>query len=188
MSNAILFLRRPSGWAGRVLGLLTGVVTPSVLGAVTLSGLLISVPAAAFVIDFENFEDRYILAPDDLGHGILLSVSPGEHQRSGGVGSLTPVVIESGCGEDEGRSHHGDCSHDDHDHHTPGHGIGNNRPQGKVMVLAKDVLDVDPADGLVDGSHIHIEGGLIALDFSVPMKLISLRVIGVETDESGGRV
>ena len=132
--------------------------------------------ASAVVIDFAALPAGHVLQSSDFPAGTTLTVinNNAAHPNSA-------LVFNSACTV-------GTCSGGDDDLRTPGVGPGNTIPHGKVMIVAEDVTDTNPADGIVDDPDDAKRGGTITLQFSVPYKLNSVRGIDFETAESPARV
>lgn len=136
---------------------------------------LCATDALCLEIDFEPYVEGEILAADALGPGLTLTVTSAVPGRT-----TAGVIFDSSCA--------GGCSGGDSDLRTPGVGTGNSAAQGNVLVVAEHLLDESPADGLVDDPDDDELGGTITIDFAEPRKVVSLRVLDVETSAAGSRL
>jgi hypothetical protein len=122
-------------------------------------------PASAVVIDFDEFAAGHILQSSDWPAGTTLTVD-----NQAPTHPDEAIIFDTDCTI-------GTCTGEDDDLRTPGSGPGNTVAQGKIMIIAEDVDDVDPADGLVDDPDDENDGGLITLTFAQPYKFIEIRAI-----------
>lgn len=72
----------------------------------------------------------------------------------------------------------------DTDLRTPGPGIGNNAPLGKILIIAENAVDTSPADGRIDVPDDEEAGGWIRFDHSFLATEVSLTLVDIE--EHGG--
>lgn len=70
----------------------------------------------------------------------------------------------------------------DFDLATPGPGLGNDTPLGKLMIVAENNIDSD-SDGLVDEPDDEAGGGVMRFDFQEPWDLCSITLVDI--DDSG---
>jgi len=141
----------------------------------TLSGVfLCTAPATAQlqVIDFEKFAEGHRLKSGNFGPGVTLTVSNGNPNHPDAA-----IIFDSACP--------GGCSGGDGDLITPGFGPGNDTAQGKVAIIAENVVDKNN-DGKVDDPDDELAGGDITLTFDSPRKLKSVRVIDIENFSGPG--
>ncbi|MCB0346329.1 MAG: carboxypeptidase regulatory-like domain-containing protein [Bdellovibrionales bacterium] len=68
---------------------------------------------------------------------------------------------------------------------TPGYGYGNNTALGNILIVAEDVVDNNPADGLVDDPDDEAGGGRIYFNFNEPTDVSEVTVIDMEGPETG---
>lgn len=132
---------------------------------VAVWSLVAPMAATAVVIDFETLVAGHILQSSDWPAGTILTVDnavPGHPDKA--------IIFDSDCTI-------GTCTGGDDDLRTPGTGPGNTVPQGKIMIIAEDVVDVSPADGIVDDPDDENGGGVIRLTFTVPYKFLEIRAI-----------
>ena len=152
--------------------------TRSILGPLVAGWVLatLSLPAwAEDVIDFEGFREGAVVweafSRDGAGPiGVVASNEKFPPERN------AAIIFDSSCPP---RGRPADCSGDDADLGTPneafggpgrgsGGGHGNRSPLGKVLIVAENLVDRRPADGLIDDPDD--EGTLrlneIRLDFS----------------------
>jgi hypothetical protein len=138
----------------------------------TLLGVVgITRHAAAVIVDFTTFPAGHVLTSEDLREtyqleGVELEVVNGNPLRPD-----VAVIFDSSCP--------GGCTGGDPDLRTPGTGEGNTVPQGKIMIIAEDVVDAD-LDGRVDDPDDECCGGVISLSFPTPFKLVGVRPIDVD--------
>jgi len=71
----------------------------------------------------------------------------------------------------------------DFDLKTPGYGPDNNVFEGKILIIAENVVDLNQ-DGLVDDPDDEAQGGWIYFDFDMPVRVGELTVLDVDTYES----
>ncbi len=151
--------------------------------AACISVLLGLSQAEAVIIDFNALPAGHILTSADFLPGMTLSVS---HNASPPDAA---IIFDSDCSP-------GTCSGGDDDLRTPGVGPGNTVPQYMIMILAEDVVDTTPADGLVDDPDDSAAGGTLTLSFpDTCYKLIRVRAVidfqppevsQIEIDKLGG--
>ena len=125
------------------------------------------------LIDFESLSEGQLVGNGTLGAGINVTVNNKNSSHPDQA-----IIFDSSCP--------GGCSGNDPDLETPGFGTGNDTAQGKILIIAEDVVDVAPADGLVDDPDDEAAGGSITIDFPSLRRLSSFRV--VDGEESGGSV
>jgi hypothetical protein len=128
--------------------------------------LLLPRTGAALIIDFESLPAGYIVTSADLPAGVTIDTTnntPGHPDAA--------IIFDSSCP--------GGCTGGDGDLRTPGAGVGNDTAQGKVLIIAEDVVDVG-GDGLVDDPDDEQNGGVVSFTFDQPHKVISVRVIDIE--------
>ena len=123
-----------------------------------------------------------IVANSDLPDGYTLSVN----NRTSGHPDKG-IVFYLACSPGTVAT---DCSGEDPDLMTPGPsgGVGNDRAQGKVLIIAEDVVDASPTDGLVDDPDD--ERGAGTLTFALPSGcgLRSLRLIDIDCNEESTKI
>lgn len=68
---------------------------------------------------------------------------------------------------------------------TPGYGYGNNTPLGNILIVAEDVVDNNPADGLVDDPDDEAGGGRIYFHFDEPTDVSEVTIIDMEGPQTG---
>lgn len=73
---------------------------------------------------------------------------------------------------------------DDGDLGTPGPGIGNDEALGMLLVIAENVVDVAPADGIVDVPDDERFGGTLTVRFGSSVTFQGGTVVDVDTDET----
>lgn len=147
------------------------------------------------VVDFENLPTGLILSSLSSGAGITgpLVGSVGVLGFTPGFATNTAVIFDSSA-----------PSGNDFDLGTPneafsGPGIGsggdpsNNTALGKIVILAEDLVDTTPADGLVDDpDDTFLKGATMTFDFSgvngAVVKVLDMTVLDVEDSEGGAFV
>jgi uncharacterized repeat protein (TIGR01451 family) len=77
-------------------------------------------------------------------------------------------------------------SGNDSDLVTPGFGPGNLFPQGKVLIIAQDDLDIMPPIGFVDDPNDESAGGILYFNFAVPAEVNGIGLLDIE--ENGGQI
>jgi hypothetical protein len=70
---------------------------------------------------------------------------------------------------------------------TPGPGTGNDTALGNLLIIAEDVVDTSPADGLIDDPDDERAGGTLKFTFDV-MQTASGSVTLVDVEEAGGTI
>ncbi len=143
--------------------------------ALFLAALLLCHPAHALMIDFDALPAGKIVTSADLPTGFTISAT-----NKFDASKSAPIVFDSACP--------GGCSGNDPDLATPGVGVGNDQAQNKVCIVAQSLEDSAPADGLVDDPNDEAGGGSITIGLPVPMRLIQLRVVDIDSNEVGSRI
>jgi len=131
-------------------------------------------PTAALVIDFDDIPAGTPVTDAELPAGFTIGVD-NLHARHPDAA----IIYDTSCAA-------GQCSGDDDDLRTPGVGIGNDTAQENMLIIATDVRDMDPIDGLVDDPDDEQAGGTIGLGFPEPAILRSLRIVDIDVNEPGG--
>jgi hypothetical protein len=129
--------------------------------------LLSASPAFPIILDFETLAEGEIVSASNLPPGFTISVVNDNPAHPD-----VAIIYDTSCP--------GGCSGEDPDLMTPGFGVGNDTAQGKMMIIAEDVVDTSPADGLVDDPDDEAAGGEITITFPVPLALVSFRMIDIE--------
>ena len=134
-------------------------------------------PADAVIIDFASLPAGTILNSSHFPPGTTLVVTNNNVSHPNAA-----IVFDSACP--------GQCSGEDDDLRTPSltGATGNTIPQGKIMIIAEDVVDTKTPFGLVDDPDDELSGGTITLSFARPHKLLSVRGIDFEDTEAPTRV
>ena len=132
--------------------------------------------AEALVINFDTLPEGKIVASSDLpsGYGLTVHNDVSTHPQKA-------IIFDSACPPGGVPQ---DCSGEDDDLKTPGVGIGNNTAQNKILIIAEDVVDVSPADGLVDDPDDERSGGYFYFTFAKPTKVRSVRFLDIDANES----
>ncbi len=156
------------------------------LASVLMLGIacILSNPVSAAEIDFEGLPAGTI--PDELSSGsgvsgdVTGSIQVNGYSPAFGLATNTAVVFDSAnpTGEDT-------------DLLTPGYGPDNNSPLGKLLIIGEDLIDVSPADGLVDDpDDADLLGMFVDFDFSTIRKnnrgtvtVNSITMIDIETEQ-----
>lgn len=73
---------------------------------------------------------------------------------------------------------------DDLDLQTPGYHPTNTEPLGTLLVIAEDLIDVAPADGIVDVPDDSAFGGVLAFDFTGPTDVSSFQIVDIDNPGS----
>ena len=132
-------------------------------------------PCAAVVLDFESLAPGGRVDGSALPQGFTLTVTNG---RGGHPNAA--IVFDSACTSG--------CTGGDSDLRTPGSGAGNDAAQGHVMIIAENLVDSSPADGIVDDPDDEGRGGTITLTFPEPLPVAGLRAIDIDASETTGRL
>ena len=74
-------------------------------------------------------------------------------------------------------------SGEDVDLQTPGYGSNNDTPFEKLLIIAEDDVDVNPADGLVDDPDDERFGGTITFTFDTPVDICGATLIDIDSNE-----
>ena len=145
-----------------------------------LATLLFVGRAEAVVIDFNNLSEGKIVQSSDLPAGFTISVNNrnANHPDKG-------IIFNSDCPPGNVGA---DCSGEDPDQITPGTGIGNNHAQHMTLIIAEDVVDTSPANGLVDDPDDEACGGTITFTIPDHCELRSLRLIDIDCNEEKTKV
>ncbi|TFH23136.1 MAG: hypothetical protein E4H03_06880, partial [Myxococcales bacterium] len=148
--------------------------TRKALGVLAFQAALVTAAsnASALVIDFDTLPAGAVVTSADLptGYSIeaLNKVDP----------SITDAIIfDSDCP--------GGCTGGDADLLTPGVGQGNDTAQHKILIVPEDLVDTSPPDGLIDDPDDEQGGGIIALSFPGPRRVLSIRIVDIDTNETG---
>ena len=136
--------------------------------------------ADALVIDFDNLPEGKIVQSSDLPTGYTISVNNRNtnHPDKG-------IIFDSSCPPGNVGT---DCSGQDPDLITPGSGIGNNREQNMTLIIAEDVVDTSPANGLVDDPDDEACGGTVTFTVPEGCELKSVRLIDIECNEEQTKI
>jgi hypothetical protein len=132
-------------------------------------------PASAVVIDFEGLPAGTIVDNSLLPPGFTLEVTNGNPAHTPAA-----IIFDSSCPGDF-------CTGDDYDLKTPGAGVGNDTSQGKVLIIAENLVDAN-MDGLVDGPDDEAMGGTMLFTFPCPVTIESVRVTDIDTNELGSYI
>lgn len=146
------------------------------------------------VISFSGLPAGTILAEvhGDGGNGPV-----GVHAMNMHLGDANAAVVyDSACSGGECSGKGADLGTPNETFDGPGVGAGgeagaafeNAEAQGEVLIVAKDLIDVAPADGLVDDPQDqgHLQSVSIHLDFAAigPVTVKSMRMIDVDANEA----
>jgi len=142
----------------------------SVAAAWAFAALLFPASAKALVIDFDALPAGAMVTSSDLpaGYGIT-TVNKDKPAND------VAIIFDSDCP--------GGCTGGDGDLRTPGIGLGNNVAQHKILIVPEDLVDVAPANGLIDDPDDEQRGGTITFTFPAPQRLLSVRIIDIDTNE-----
>jgi len=61
-------------------------------------------------------------------------------------------------------------------------------PLGNLLIIAEDIIDVDPHDGLVDDPDDEAKGGHIQFNFEFISTVQSITLVDIDSNENGGSV
>jgi hypothetical protein len=147
------------------------------------------------VVDFEGLPAGTIVSSLSSGAGISgpLVGSVGVLGFTPGIGSNTSVIFDSSdpSGEDD------DLGTANENFGGPGistdGSLSNDTPLGNILILAEDLVDTSPADGLVDDpDDTFFSGATTTFDFSgvngAVVKVLDMTVLDVENNEGGAFV
>lgn len=158
---------------------------------VALVSIFLLVPglALATVQDFSSVPAGTIVAGDLPGGG----TDPGLHfpdfslsvvNTGGGPNSLVVFDTANPTGNDP------DLGSPNNTCGGPGVGTGgqvgmpgeNCVPQGNILVVAEDIVDTSPADGLVDDPDDEAGGGIVTLTFDEPVVIFSIVIMDIDNE------
>jgi cysteine-rich repeat protein len=134
--------------------------------------------ATTRVLDFEGYAEGHILESDGDFEGITFQISDTEHYPR------ALVIFDSDCTLASGAD---PCTGGDYDLATPGAGPGNDRPQGNILILPRNVVDGD-GDGNVDDPDDSTQGGDVTFSFDPWVKVRSITLIDIEEPDTEVRV
>jgi hypothetical protein len=152
------------------------------LAELALLACAVFVPAQAnaLVIDFDTLPAGTILNASHLPPGYTLNVNNKNASHPDSAIIFDTACPPGGVGSD--------CTGSDPDLLTPGGGIANDTAQQKMLIVGEDVVDTTPANGLVDDPDDEARGSTIAFGFPGPRKLISIRLVDIDTTEGATKI
>jgi hypothetical protein len=71
----------------------------------------------------------------------------------------------------------------DFDLEAPGYGIGNDTPEGLVLIVAEDDTDLLPPLGVIDDPDDEAGGGVLTISFDEPVTVFDVEVLDIDTYE-----
>ncbi|MBM3320212.1 MAG: hypothetical protein FJY73_05985 [Candidatus Eisenbacteria bacterium] len=149
---------------------------------------LLASSASGVLQDFEGPPAGTVVAGQAPGGGtapgtLFAGITLGVVNNGGGPHSLIIFNSSAPTGGDS------DLGTPNVDFGGPGIGAGggagmpgeNRVPYGNLLIIAEDIVDVAPADGLVDDPDDEMGGGIITIDFHGPV--LAERIVLVDIDE-----
>ncbi len=152
---------------------------------------ILALPAAAGLVDFNSIAPGTVVTGDAPGGGIV----PGDTYfadftltgTNNGTGPNSLLIFDSAAptgGDWDLGAPNNLCG-------GPGIGSGgqpampgeNCAPLGHLLIVASNVTDTSPADGLVDQPNDEAGGGVMRFDFTGPVQIMSAAFLDIDNDE-----